>query len=182
MLFLNNYSIFVITKIRFMYKKNNWVEIFDLYFGKKSNQFNEDNNIPDDIKDVINKFNELLANEMQSTENVDNILEEEFGQPNEIIEYTEGNIQYTKKIWNHEKGKIVKIMAKVANGINYDDLSLEEKLKIAIQNEDYEKAVLLRDEIEKRNYNITNELLTEKKIDVKNTENEKVKRKRRKKE
>jgi len=172
-----------------------WVEIFDTYFGKKMNQYheNKESMIPDVVKDIISKIQEM-SDESMSPEQIDKAFEEKMGVADETTEYNEGNIHYTKKVWVRDGGKFVRIIAKAADGIKYDDLSLEEKLEIAIQNEDYEKAAVLRDELDKINKVTVREstkrvaeLLeprkkTIKKTNAKPTDEEPVKKKRRKKE
>ena len=119
-----------------------WVEIFDCFYGDKSNQYDkvEEDSIPDEVKDIISKIQNLTD------------FEAEMGQPEDIIEYTEGNIHYSKKTWNKGDSKIVRIEASVIDGVKYDDLSLEEKIKIAEQNEDYEKAAKLKEEADNQDF------------------------------
>jgi hypothetical protein len=146
--------------------KKIWLEVFDCLFGEKEEQYHYNNpmgdmgDIPDKIKDMLSKI-QGMTDESFSKEEMDDIFMEEMGPPSEITEYTEGNINYTKKVWDGPEGKFVRIVASLANGVDYEDLSLEEKLEIAIQNEDYEKAGKLKEEIE-NNKNADNQEDTEK--------------------
>lgn len=136
-------------------KRKIWVEIFDSLFGKNKDQFdfkiNETPKIPDEIKDVISKL-QNMTDESFNNEEIDGIFKSEMGEPSQIIEYTEGNIDYTKKVWETKDGKIVRIMATTKDGVKYEDLSLDEKLEMAIQNEDYEEAAKIKEKIENKNF------------------------------
>lgn len=135
--------------------EKNWLEIFDSLFGDKKEQYfyNGDKNmeIPNELKNVISKIQEM-TDESFTKEEIDDIFEQELGEPAEIIEYSEGNIDYTKKVWDNPEGRFVRILASVKDGIQYEDLSLDEKLKLAIQNEEYEKAAELKEQIENKNF------------------------------
>ena len=134
-----------------------WVEVFDSFFGDKKEEYHygtdntDDDKFPDEIKSVISKLQDM-TDESFTKEEIDDIFKEEMGEPTEIIEYTKGNVDYTKKIWDKPEGKFVRIMASVKDGVDYKDLSLEEKLEITIQNEEYEKAEELKKEIENKKF------------------------------
>lgn len=150
-----------------------WVDVFDCVLGEKRNQYDFTPEIPDYIKDVMDKIQSF--GDSFSGENMDEILEGEMGTPIEVTTYTEGNLNFTKKVWEIDDKRIVKITADIPEGIDYEDLSLEEKLKIAIQNEDYEKAAELRDEIENSQFMGSVDGSDEKKVEklLKNFKNKK---------
>lgn len=131
-----------------------WVEVFDCFFGNKRKQYHFDNEpeIPEAIKDIISKIQNMSSDNL-SPDEMDKIFESELGTPDEVIEYEEGNLQFTKKVWNNGDGKkMVRIFATIKDGINYDELSLLEKLKIAEQNEDYEEAAKIKEVIDNQDF------------------------------
>jgi hypothetical protein len=94
----------------------------------------------------------------------DESVEAELGEPDEIIEHTEMGMNFKKLIWNTPKGRFVKILVTDVEPIptppppGEDPLtvvrkkhskSLEQRLKEAVEVEDYELAIQLRDEIKK---------------------------------
>jgi hypothetical protein len=94
------------------------------------------------IVDNLNYF-ENLNGEMS-------FEEEELGEPDETITYTENGYTFEKSIWNLEHGSIVKVQmisSPLDTGFTLKDfkdkynpkgLTLEQKLKFAIEDERYE--------------------------------------------
>jgi hypothetical protein len=75
------------------------------------------------------------------------------GKPNQIEFYNEGNVFFEKRTWNTEHGDIVKLIVSDEPFIDLsyqESKSLEEKLADAVEEENYEKAAKIRDEIKKR--------------------------------
>lgn len=119
---------------------NIWIEIYDCFFGNKKEQYKFN---------IFNKptlpFNmdEILS----SITNMINGGEDDLGEPDNIEEYNKGNLHYTHQTWETENGTFNKVVVKPIEGKSYDELTLEEKLQIAIENEEYEKASELKTEI-----------------------------------
>lgn len=89
----------------------------------------------------------------------------ELGEPDEIETFTDGDITWEKHTWHTPTGSIGKVEIKadfdgelppdilsriMSGGSRKKKKSLEEQLAIAIEEEDYEKAADIRDQIEKR--------------------------------
>ena len=113
-------------------------ELFESYFNKRKNK--------------MSSFDELF-NEMFFKLNKSYLLNEKFkeddsdlGPPDKVLEITENGTSFTKSIWNTPLGYIVKVEL---SEDKEKDMSLEEKLKAAIECENYEEAAKIRDEIKK---------------------------------
>jgi hypothetical protein len=98
-------------------------ELFEDFFNQRKNR--------------ISSFDELF-NEMFIEDDSD------LGLPDKVLEITENGTSFTKSIWNTPLGYIVKVELSEDK-----DMSLEEKLKAAIECENYEEAAKIRDEIKK---------------------------------
>ena len=103
------------------------------------------------LADKLNNFEDLHGEDM------DNPHEKELGEPDEVITFEEGGYVFEKKIWNLKYGQMVKVNMVITpydadfDPVNKKKLSLEDKLEIALQEERYEEAAKIRDEIDKRN-------------------------------
>lgn len=113
-------------------------ELFEDFFNKRKNK--------------MSSFDELF-NEMFFKLNKSYLLNEKFkeddsdlGPPDKVLEITENGTSFTKSIWNTPLGYIVKVEL---SEDKEKDMSLEEKLKAAIECENYEEAAKIRDEIKK---------------------------------
>lgn len=114
-------------------------ELFEKYFNNGKNK--------------ASSFDELF-NEMFFDLNKTHLLNEKFkegdsdlGPPDKVLEITDENgTSFTKTIWNTPLGYIVKVESSEYKG---NDITLEEKLKVAIETENYEEAAKIRDEIKK---------------------------------
>jgi len=133
----------------------NFDELFEKFFNEKmpnDNIFNNESFKIDKIKKII----ETLGNFKNINEHED--ISNNLGEPSEIHEYEEDGILYKKLIWDVPNGKYVKIIIS-ENEFKSDDiklntsnkkLTLEEQLKKAVDNENYELAVKLRDKIKSK--------------------------------
>lgn len=122
-------------------------ELFNEYFKKNPKKTEADK--------IINMIQDIgkMKDSKEDEEAIDNKIIETLGKPNEIQYYNKGDVFFEKRIWHTLNGDIVKV-------IMTDDptlvttppapLSLEEKLRIAIEEEHYELAVKLRDEIKNK--------------------------------
>ena len=126
-------------------------ELFNRFFGNKG-----DKNEGDEGKkarrliDRLNNFDDMDLSGFNPYEN-------DLGEPDEIITYEEKGYTFQKSIWNLEAGSIVKVeMVSTPMDGDYEPkvnekLTLEERLEIALECEDYEEAIKLRDEINRTN-------------------------------
>lgn len=127
-------------------------ELFDMFFGNNKNENNKSK--IDDLINRLNNFKDITGEELNENS--------ELGEPTSIEEYTKNGIIYEKKVWEINGGKIVKIEIKevkmdtpidipinIKPTSRFNKASLEDKLQYAIDNENYEEAARLRDEIAK---------------------------------
>lgn len=134
-------------------------ELFDKFFGNRKND--DKKNKIDDLINQLNNFKDITGKDINE--------DKELGEPDIVEQYTKDGVTYEKKTWDIDGGKIVKVEIKSekSNSITglpttirpsrFKQSSLEEQLEYAINIEDYEKAVELRDEIVKRDTVVVNE-------------------------
>jgi len=112
----------------------NFNELFNHYFNKdKKSSFNT---LFDEMFLKLNKSYLLNENNKE--------IENDFGHPDKVLNITENGTSFTKSIWYTPLGHIVKVELA---GSKQNEISLEEKLKLAIETENYEEAAKIRDEI-----------------------------------
>jgi len=86
--------------------------------------------------------------------NVDKAFENSLGKPDKIEFYNKGEFFFEKRIWYTEDGQIEELIVLEDNSMTIPPpikKTLKEKLDEAIENEEFEKAAAIRDEINKRN-------------------------------
>lgn len=113
-------------------------ELFENYFNRRKKRTVSFDELFDEMLTNLNASH-LLNKKYQKDES-------ELGPPDKVLNITENGTSFTKSIWNTPSGYIVKV--ELANN-NNKDISLEDKLKMAIETENYEEAAKLRDEIKK---------------------------------
>lgn len=129
---------------------------FDDLFNEFFNERAPINPIHNEIKKIIDtltnyKKTELDVNEFGSEEEIANHLGLNLSNPTSTEEHIQDGMKFTKLTWDTPKGKFVKIV--VTDVIDENDSiistekSLEEQLQDAVDNEDFELAIKLRDSI-----------------------------------
>ena len=125
-------------------------ELFNEFFNRKRNNLNT-------VQNELQKIIESLMNFKQI--DVENLLEKsieaELGEPNIIQEMEENGVILRKLIWNTPYGNFVKIIvldSEYDNEIKKQSPKIkqkspEEQLKEAVESENYELAIELRDKI-----------------------------------
>lgn len=109
-------------------------ELFNYYFNK--NKKSSFNTLFDEMFLKLNKSYLLNENNKE--------IENDFGPPDKVLNITENGVSFTKSIWYTPLGHIVKVEL---TGGKQNEISLEKKLKLAIDSENYEEAAKIRDEI-----------------------------------
>ena len=133
-------------------------DLFNKFFGRKREEKKEDNESFDDAKarnikgliDMLSKFEDV--SDLAGSGQFDN----EMGEPDKIEYYEEDGMYFQKKTWKVFGGEMVKIIASdepIQEEPAKKSKSLEELLTEAVENEDYEKAASIRDEIAKEKKN-----------------------------
>ena len=133
-------------------------DLFDEFFNKKS----VSNPLHDEIKKIIDslanfktpeKKESMNPFEMDTEEKIAKYLGIDMSSPTSVEEVIEDRMKFTKLTWDTPRGKFVKVVVTdVVDGqgvvsTNKSSKSLEEQLQEAVDNEDYELAIKLRDKI-----------------------------------
>jgi len=134
-------------------------DLFNEFFNRRRSNATS---INDEIQKIIES---LMSFKPTNVKTHDESVEAELGEPDEIIEHTEMGMNFKKLIWNTPEGRFVKIVVTDVEPFpptppppDEDPLtvkrkkhskSLEQRLKEAVEVEDYELAIELRDEIKK---------------------------------
>jgi hypothetical protein len=125
-------------------------ELFNRFFSDKG-----DKNESDEAKrtrrliDRLNNFDDMNLEGFNPYEN-------DLGEPDEVETYEEKGYTFQRSTWNLESGSIVKVeMVSLPTDGEFEPkvnkkLTLQEKLEIALECEDYEEAIKLRDEINQK--------------------------------
>lgn len=123
-------------------------EFFSSFYGRRNNRMSS---IQDEIRKIMDSlynFNPIDQNKMED-------LSSELGEPDEKQTFEKDGFIIEKLIWNTPHGQLVKIIASEKDGKpkqnKVKEKSLEEQLKEAVQAENYELAIELRDKIKNQN-------------------------------
>ena len=125
-------------------------ELFDSFFnnnekkGKKRGRPKKEESYNEKAKKIIDSlqnFSEITDVDRQHQ------IDNELGEPHEINLFKADGLYFKRSIWNTEDGDIVKL--EVSDEPFAEKKSLEELLSEALEEENYEKAAEIRDEIKK---------------------------------
>ena len=119
-----------------MKKKNEFDVLFELYFGSKKK-----------IKDLVKRITDIEIFDNKIHERID-VSDMDLGEPDETTQFKDGIFLFNKMTWYTDKGTIVKV--EMVND-EYNPKSLQEQLDEALLKEDYDKAIKIRDQINKKN-------------------------------
>jgi hypothetical protein len=119
-----------------MKKKNEFDVLFELYFGSKKK-----------IKDLVKRITDIEIFDNKIHERID-VSDMDLGEPDEITQFKDGIFLFNKMTWHTDKGTIVRV--EMVNE-DYKPKSLQEQLDEALLKEDYDKAIKIRDLINKKN-------------------------------
>lgn len=114
-------------------------ELYNKYFGKRypSDRMKE-------IMDMMNKLNEGI--EFGGLSDLENDFNNELGEPTSVDKFEENGYVFERTTWDTEHGKMMKVELLYRVGDEpKPELTLEEKLQLAIEEENYEEAAKLRD-------------------------------------
>jgi excinuclease UvrABC helicase subunit UvrB len=126
-------------------------DLFNDFFNRKRNDLTSVN---EELRKIISS---LMTHKRVENEMLGEAIQSELGKPDEIIEHIEDGMIFKKFIWNTPQGKFVKIVVSDVEEEKQEKVferkkhskSLEQRLKEAVEAEDYELAIQLRDEIKK---------------------------------
>ena len=125
-------------------------ESFDDLFNEFFNKKKKTNPLQDEIKKLIESIAQFknIKNEAMLEKEID----KELGKPSIIEERIENGLRFKKITWHTPTGSFVKIIVTDVNDTSETEpttASLEEQLKEAVESENYELAIQLRDQIKK---------------------------------
>jgi excinuclease UvrABC helicase subunit UvrB len=134
----------------------NFNDLYDDFFNRRRNAINP---LHDEIKKIIDSI--ATFKNIQNEANLEKEIDKELGKPSSIETRIEDGVVYKKLVWNTPFGNFVKIIvsdvdpnnpAEDPNDPSYPfpqkkQKGLEQQLKEAVDSEDYELAIQLRDQI-----------------------------------
>lgn len=131
--------------------REDFYSLFNKFFGKNKrfDPFNEEDSMQpiDDLIDKLNSFHVVAPNMIEDNH------EKDLGEPDEIEKYEEDGYVFEKMVWYVNGGTVIRVNMittpfDVENiGEVEDKLYLQQKLDMAVNEERYEDAAILRDKI-----------------------------------
>ncbi len=131
-------------------------ELFNDFFDEQSNKDKSSNPIHEEIKKLMETLSSFKKSEsLDAEEMIANKLGINLDEPTSTEEIIEEGMRFTKLTWDTPNGRFVKIV--VTDALSDDtnnkqskgtkSKTLDEQLQDALDNEDYELAIKLRDKI-----------------------------------
>lgn len=125
-------------------------ELFDSFFNNNNEKKGKKRGRPkkESYDEKAKKIIDSLQNFSEITDvDKQNQIDNELGEPHEINLFKSDGLYFKRSIWYTEDGDIVKL--EVSDEPFAEKKSLEELLSQALEEENYEKAAEIRDEIKK---------------------------------
>lgn len=123
-------------------------DLFNEFFENNDNSF-EDHFFK--MNEEAMKLIEILGNIHEPNdsidENLEHIMDQTLGEPDEVINYQDGKLFFQKFIWHTPSGDFVKVIVTDKPLLNdkLADKPLQQQLDEAISSENYEEAAKIRD-------------------------------------
>ncbi len=115
-------------------------DLFDKFFNRRKTKQKPPEKELKPSSDFVNKL-------MKSIKDMEN-FDKNFGPPTKVEYYEKDGVYYKRDIWKIDGGEMVHVVGQTHPFKEEPkQLSIEEQLAIAIENEDYEEAAILRDKI-----------------------------------
>lgn len=136
-------------------------DLFEDFFNRrktvrKEDTSNEDRGqINNQIADIIKAIRDSHTVGLDG--DVGTAIEKKLGPPDFEEKFTKDGVDYIKSIWNTQEGQFVKVAASISLE-REPQKSLQERLEEAVEEEDWNLAIILRDRInnEKKKQNENN--------------------------
>lgn len=126
-------------------------DLFSDFFNEQPNERKHTNPVHEEIKKLMEALSSFKKTEaLDAEEMIANKLGINLGEPTSSEEIIEDGLRFTKLTWDTPNGKFVKIVVTdvLAGESKVEDKkTLDEQLQEAVDNEDYELAIKLRDKI-----------------------------------
>jgi hypothetical protein len=107
----------------------------------------------EEVRKIIEMLGDIQETNSSIDENVERMMDQNLGVPDEIINFQDGELFFEKRIWHNDAGDFIKVIvtdrpfsnekAKSTNKVV--EKPLQQQLDEAIAKEDYEKAAKIRD-------------------------------------
>ena len=133
---------------------NTFDDLFNEFF--KRNNIRPEDRINEAMRQHAQRMIDMLSHfsELTDDDKLEKQIDEQFGKPDKIECFNEGDLFIERRTWHTSQGDIVKtVVSDDPTMIRQAPMTierLEEKLKEALESEEYEKAAAIRDEIKKR--------------------------------
>lgn len=126
--------------------ENKFDDLFNEFFG--NNKPKGDNKENKTFSKLFGDISDLFNNLNSSLDDLNFSHDKKLGEPDEVIKYEENGFTFEKKIWNLNNGQMVKVdmISTPFDSVN-GKVSLEKQLELALNEERYEDAAKIRDEI-----------------------------------
>jgi hypothetical protein len=129
-------------------------DLFNEFFGKK-NKSSEDrfSKMRDEAKKIIEMLVNFRGINNSIDEDIERMMDQNLGEPDEVINFQDGDLFFEKRIWHTPTGDFVKVIVtdkplsneKAKPTKKVAEKPLQQQLDEAIATEDYEKAAKIRD-------------------------------------
>lgn len=125
----------------------NFDDLFNEFFNRKKTNINP--NVGLGIKKIIEALTNFKT--LNQEEELEKLMNNQLGEPDEIIDHIEEGFLFKKLVWHTAHGDFIKVIISEVlpeqSETKKPNKSLEEQLKDALEVEDYELAIKLRDQI-----------------------------------
>lgn len=127
-------------------------ELFNEFF--KRNDINPNEKLTESQKNNAKQMLDLLAkggDNPKIDENQEKEMDEQLGKPDKIEFFNEGDTFFERRIWHTPTGDIQKLLFSKDPTliITPQPKDLQKELEVAVENEEFEKAAAIRDEMKK---------------------------------
>ena len=126
-------------------------DLFNDFFNEQPNESKNTSSIHEEIRKLMEALSGFKKTEaLDAEEMIANKLGINLGEPTTSEEIIEDGLRFTKLTWDTPNGRFVKIVVTdvLAGESKVEDKkTLDEQLQEAVDNEDYELAIKLRDKI-----------------------------------
>ena len=125
--------------------------LFKKFFKPKKNKTVKPNTeTKNSIEDEVKKVLDMLNTGQPIDDFAEQQIDENLGKPDKTEFFEQDGFFYEKRIWHTPSGDLVKMIITTDPSLitpPKPEKSLEEKLKEAVENEEFEKAAAIRDRI-----------------------------------
>ncbi len=116
-------------------------DLFDKFFNRKQKKTEEP-------KEEESKISEDFVKKLMDSINAMGDFDKNFGTPTKVEYYEEDGVYFKREIWNVNGGEMIHVVGSMEPFTDdVTNLPIDKQLEIALENENYEEAAILRDKI-----------------------------------